>query len=83
MIIISVLGILIFPYGIFNTMVSLKYETENPGDCISLVNGENLCEAIKNLKIYFIVCVLVLVCLLVFKKKMLKENVTLKTEQNK
>lgn len=57
-------------------MVSLKYETENITDCISLVNGENLCLTIRNLKISFIICLIGLIFLLYFKKKILhpKEN---------
>lgn len=57
-------------------MVSLKYETENITYCISLVNGENLCLTIRNLKISFIICLIGLIFLLYFKKRILyaKEN---------
>ncbi len=72
---ISIIGILVSPYGILNTMVSLKYETENVQDCISNVSGENLCNTIRNLKIIFIFCLLLLVCLIYFRKKILKAKV--------
>lgn len=72
LLIISITGLFIFPYGIINTMVSLKYETENITDCISLVSGENLCITIRNLKISFIICLIVLIFLLYFKKRILE-----------
>ncbi|AWG20433.1 hypothetical protein FFWV33_02260 [Flavobacterium faecale] len=71
---ISVLGILISHYGIINTMVSLKYETENIQDCISNVNGENLCITIRNLKIIFVFSVLLLAALIYFRKKILNQK---------
>ena len=69
---LSIVGLFICPYGIINTMVSLKYETENITDCISLVSGENLCITIRNLKISFIICLIVLIFLLYFKKRILE-----------
>lgn len=69
---ISILGILVAPFGIVNTMVSLKYETENIQDCVSNVSGENLCDTIRNLKIVFVLCVLLLIFLIYFRKKILK-----------
>ena len=32
--------------GIVNTMVSLKYEVQDNGECISVVNGRDLCQAL-------------------------------------
>ncbi len=72
LLILSIIGLFICPYGIINTMVSLKYETENMTDCISLVSGENLCIMIRNLKISFIICLIVLIFLLYFKKRILE-----------
>ena len=69
---ISILGIVIAPYGIINTMVSLKYETENVKDCISNVSGQNLCKVIRDLKIIFAFCILLLVCLIYFRKKIIQ-----------
>lgn len=53
-------------FGILNTMVSLKYETENPGDCISSVSGIDLCSAITWMKVMIIVAVLLIIYLLYF-----------------
>ncbi|OOV16598.1 hypothetical protein BXU10_20830 [Flavobacterium sp. LM4] len=74
LVVISILGILVAPYGIVNTMVSLKYETENIQDCVSNVSGKNLCDTIRNLKIIFVFCLLLLVCLIYFRKKILKRK---------
>jgi hypothetical protein len=71
---ISILAILISTYGIINTMVSLKYETENIQDCISNVSGVNLCETITNLKIVIVFSFLLLLCLIYFRKKLLKNE---------
>ena len=71
---ISIIGILIFSFGIINTSVSLKYETENINDCISTVSGENLCETIRNLKILVAICSLLTIILIYFRKKILKLN---------
>ena len=62
---------LIFPYAIVNTMVSLKYETNSPGDCISLVDGRNLCVVIKTLEIAEIILVICLISMIVFRTKIL------------
>lgn len=60
--------------GILNTMVSLKYETDNPEDCISLVTGVDLCELITIMKIWNLICALIFATLLIFKKRILKTN---------
>jgi hypothetical protein len=36
--------------GIGNTLVSLQYETLEPGQCISLVSGRNLCADLQSCK---------------------------------
>lgn len=72
LIILSIIGLILCLFGVIDTMVSLKYETENIQDCISLVSGENLCVTIRNLKISFIICFIVLIFLLYFKKIILK-----------
>ena len=71
---ISVLAILISAYGIINTMVSLKYETENFQDCVSNVSGINLCKTITNLKIVIVFSFLLLLCLIYFRKKLIKKE---------
>lgn len=63
------------PYTIVNTMVSLKYETENQNDCISLVNGQNLCYTIRFFQITFIVSLILLFVLLNFRKKILESKI--------
>ena len=68
---ISVLGIPVFAYGILNTMVSLKYETDNPTDCISLVTGQDLCFTIQVLKASTVACIGTLLILIIFKKQFL------------
>ncbi|MCI1187361.1 hypothetical protein MON38_08010 [Hymenobacter sp. DH14] len=43
---LAALAFLLFGLGIVNTMVSLKYEIEDKA-CISVVNGRNLCQALR------------------------------------
>jgi len=76
LLVISILGILVASYGVVNTIVSLKYETENIQDCVSNVSGDNLCNTIRNLKIMFESCVLLLIFLIYFRKKILKPKST-------
>ncbi len=68
---LSILGIPVFSFGIINTMVSLKYETENPNDCISLVTGQDLCMTVQILKTLVFVCIVTIILLLVFRKRIL------------
>jgi len=70
--VISFLGILLFSFGIINTMVSLKYETNNSTDCISNITSVDLCAAIFNLKILTITFGAVFIGLLIFRKKFIK-----------
>ena len=71
---ISGLGIPLFAYGIINTMVSLKYETENPTDCISSISGQNLCLTIKVFAGLILVCVLIIILLLTLRGRILDNN---------
>jgi hypothetical protein len=71
---LSILGIPLFIFGILNTMVSLKYETEKSTDCISSVTGQDLCSTINVLKGSVLIFVLLLVGLLTFKKRILKTD---------
>ena len=66
---ILIFGIVLLLYGILNTMVSLQYETRNLGDCVSLVTGANLCDAIKNFKILLGICFLFSTILFSFRRK--------------
>jgi len=72
--IIAVFGIPLFVFGIINTMVSLKYETENPTDCISSVTGQDLCLTINVFKRLILICVVILILLFVFRKRLLRKN---------
>ena len=69
---ISFLGTLFFAFEIVNMMVSLKYETKNPGDCISLVNGQNICEGITICKWLTVVFGLITIILFIFRKRFKK-----------
>ncbi|MBD1397486.1 hypothetical protein H9Q13_09935 [Pontibacter sp. JH31] len=37
----------VFAFGVVNSMVSLKYETNSSGECISTITGADLCSAIE------------------------------------
>lgn len=69
---ISALGIPLFAFGILNTMVSLRYETDSPTDCISLVTGQDLCSTIKILKGLIIACITAVILLTIFRKRILQ-----------
>jgi ABC-type Mn2+/Zn2+ transport system permease subunit len=71
---LSVLGIPVFTFGIINTMVSLKYETKNPTDCVSLVTGQDLCLTIQVLKTLIVACIASIVLLIIFRKRILAAN---------
>jgi ABC-type Mn2+/Zn2+ transport system permease subunit len=55
-------------------MVSLKYETENPTDCVSLVTGQDLCLTIQVLKALIVACIALIVLLIIFRKRILAAN---------
>ena len=61
-------------YGVINTMVSIKYETENPGDCISLVSGKDLCSVISGFQNTIIINAALLIMLTIFRKKLQKRK---------
>jgi hypothetical protein len=69
---LSILGIPLFAFGIINTGVSLKYETDNPTSCISLVTGKDLCLTIKVMQTLFVICLLTPAILIGFRKRILK-----------
>jgi hypothetical protein len=71
----AVTGIFLFPYGILNTIVSLKYETDKASDCISVISGDNLCESIRNMKVYFIISVILTAILIIFKRRILMQKI--------
>jgi len=73
--IISLLILVIFVsvIGIIHTQVSLKYETENMKDCISITTGRDLCLWIKSLKITIIICLILTSGLISFRYKIIKD----------
>jgi ABC-type Mn2+/Zn2+ transport system permease subunit len=73
---LSVLGIPVFAFGIFNTMISLKYETNNPTDCISLVTGQDLCLTLQILKGLAVACLAIIILLIVFRRYFLSNSFT-------
>lgn len=60
-------------YLLINTSVSLKYETDAE-DCISKINGSDLCFQIGLFKIIAIVCGIAFVVLIWSGKKILRKN---------
>jgi len=70
--ILLIIGIPLFEFMAFNSMVSLKYETRELTDCISLVSGINLCRAIKTFHVLAILCGLTFIGLLIYRKRILK-----------
>ena len=66
-----IIGIPLFEYAALNTMVSLKFETNELTDCISLASGVDLCKTIKICHLLAILCGLIFITLLVFKNRIL------------
>ena len=52
--------------------MSLKYETDSAGDCISIVSGRDLCAAIFNMKVMIAVAAVLIYLLRYFQNKILK-----------
>jgi len=70
--VLTFIAIILFAFGILNTMVSLKYETDGLNDCISKITGINLCQTInymKGLTFFFGVS---FIGLLYYRKKIIK-----------
>ena len=72
--ILTFIGILFFAFGVLNTKVSLKYETEDPNDCISNVTGTDLCKAINYLSGLTFFCGISFIGLLLFRKNLIGNN---------
>jgi hypothetical protein len=64
----------LFAYAIVNTMVSLKYETNSPDDCISIISGIDLCKSIHTSKLISVSSFALATALLLFKGISAKEN---------
>lgn len=65
------IGVLVFEFFAYNTMISLKYETKNITDCTSLVSGTDLCQMIKILHVLAISCSVIFIVFLIFKNKLM------------
>ncbi|AZA92214.1 hypothetical protein EG343_17130 [Chryseobacterium nakagawai] len=63
----------IFYFGIINTQVSLKYETNNAGDCISQITKRDLCQDIRQNKILIVADLVLIVVLLMFRRKIIRD----------
>ena len=68
------IGIPLFEFMAYNLMISLKYETKELTDCISLISGINLCKSIRIFHILAIFCGLTFIGLLIFRKRILKQK---------
>jgi len=73
LIIVLIILIPIFCFGIFNSKVSLQYETNNPGDCISQISGRNLCQDIEQGQVLIIIDIVTIVLLMLFRKKITRD----------
>ncbi|GAB2794001.1 hypothetical protein GCM10027275_43760 [Rhabdobacter roseus] len=69
---VVVLAILFFAFGILNTLVSLKYETADPDDCISSVTGYDLCYMLSMFEILLFLSFIIGTLLLVFRRRILR-----------
>ncbi len=67
-----ILVILVSVFGVIYTQVSLKHETENPKDCISIITGRDLCLWVKSFKIIIIICLILTSGLISFRYKIIK-----------
>ncbi len=64
------LSAVVFGFEIINFSVSLKYETDQPNDCISVVTGRDLCASVAHCKILSAGCLLVSMGLLFWGAKL-------------
>lgn len=72
--ILSLLAALVNGFAIVNTMVSIKYETNNPSDCISNVTGIDLCAQLDKSKLLTVIFSIVFIMLLSKKRWIVKQN---------
>ena len=68
-----ILVIVMSVFAIINIQVSLKYETENMKDCISLISGRNLCQDLLVSKIIIVICLIVVSGMLSFRGRIVKD----------
>jgi hypothetical protein len=60
----------VFGFEIINFSVSLTYETDRSGDCISTVTGRDLCASVAHCKLFSIGCLLTSIGLLFWGAKL-------------
>ena len=65
---VSFVGFWISAYAVVNTEVSLKHETKDTADCISLITGRDLCLESNIFQSLVVLCIAVIVLLIVFRK---------------
>lgn len=69
---VFIMTIPVLIFMIFNNAVSLKYETWELEDCVSLVSGQDLCMIEKILLLLILFCIISIILLIKFRKKFLK-----------
>jgi hypothetical protein len=65
------IGVLFFEFQAVNSMVSLRYETDGPDDCISVITGIDLCLSVKTFHFLAILCGGLFLVVLIVKQKSL------------
>ena len=68
-----ILVIVMSVFAVVNIQVSLKYETENMKDCISLVSGRNLCQDLLVSKIIIVICLIFVSGMLSFRNRIVRD----------
>lgn len=68
-----ILVIVMSVFAVVNIQVSLKYETANMKDCISLVSGRNLCQDLLVSKIIIVICLIIVSGMLSFRGIIVKD----------
>ncbi|MCD9853709.1 hypothetical protein LUD75_03280 [Epilithonimonas sp. JDS] len=68
-----ILVIVMSVFAVVNIQVSLKYETENMKDCISLISGRNLCQELLASKIVIVICLIIVSGMLSFRNRIVRD----------
>ncbi|WDF48040.1 hypothetical protein PQ459_06045 [Chryseobacterium sp. KACC 21268] len=68
-----ILVIVMSVFAVVNIQVSLKYETENMKDCISLISGRNLCQELLVSKIIIVICLIIVSGMLSFRNRIVRD----------
>jgi hypothetical protein len=70
------LSVPLFLFSLVNTSVSLQYETNDNGDCISQVTGQDLCFTINIILFMLATCCIGLILFAVFRKRLIKKQLS-------